>query len=102
MVFVDADGLWSTNIRVYSDDMHAIRDVSTGERINAFGGRVIVGRHVWLGFDVLLLPGTEIGADSVVGARSIVTGALPANAVSVGSPARPIRYGITWSPQDLP
>ena len=64
--------------------MHAIRDRVTGKRLNAFGGRTIVRDRVWLGLDVMILAGAEIGDDCVIGARSVVTGRLPSNAVCVG------------------
>lgn len=102
LIHVEGDGLWSAGVRLLTDDMHAIRDVETGARINAFGGRVLVHKHVWLGLEVLLLGGADVGQDSVVGTRSVVTGVLPSNTVSVGVPARPVRQGITWSRDDDP
>jgi acetyltransferase-like isoleucine patch superfamily enzyme len=38
-----------------------------------------------------VLPGVDIGRHVVVGAGSIVTRALPDNAVAVGAPARVVR-----------
>lgn len=104
LIFVGADGLWSDQVRLYSDDMHAIRDQADGRRLNPFGDCVIVGRHVWLGIDAMLLPGARVGPDSVIGARTVVSGEpmVPANSVCVGSPARVVRSGITWSRDDVP
>lgn len=101
-VFVEGNGLWSNNVKILADDMHAIRDMHTGARINAFGGRVLVHDHVWLGLDVVLLSGSDVGQNCVVGARSVVTGQLPANSVSIGVPARPVRHEITWTWTDDP
>lgn len=50
-----------------------------------------IGDNVWLGFDVCLLPGVDIGTGSVVGARSVVTEDVPPFTVVAGNPAKPIR-----------
>lgn len=47
--------------------------------------------NVWLGFDVCVLPGVTIGEGSVVGARSVVCGDVPAYTLVAGNPARPVR-----------
>ena len=99
---VGRDGLWSSGVRVATDDMHAIIDRASGHRINRRGGRIDIGRHVWLGIGAIVLPGAVIGEDCVVGARSIVSGKQPAASVLVGVPARPVRSGVTWSRDDLP
>ncbi|WP_141917962.1 DapH/DapD/GlmU-related protein [Klugiella xanthotipulae] len=52
---------------------------------------VIIGRNVWLGANVTVLPGVTIGDDAVVGAGSIVTRDVPARTIAVGSPARIVR-----------
>ena len=49
---------------------------------------VHVGDNVWLGANVTVLPGVTIGANTVVGAGSVVTKDLPANVVAVGTPVR--------------
>jgi acetyltransferase-like isoleucine patch superfamily enzyme len=52
---------------------------------------VRVGRNVWIGFDVCVLPGVTIGEGSVVGARSVVVADVPPYTVAAGNPARVIR-----------
>lgn len=52
---------------------------------------VSIGRNVWLGANVTVLPGVTIGDDAVVGAGSIVTKDVPAGSIAYGSPARVIR-----------
>ena len=101
LVSIGRDGLWAGEVRVLSDDMHPIRD-REGRRLNAYGGTVIVEEHVWLGLEAIVLSGAHVGAGSVVGARSLVKGRLPANAVCVGSPARAIRHDISWDKEDAP
>jgi acetyltransferase-like isoleucine patch superfamily enzyme len=52
---------------------------------------VHVGSGSWLGHGTVVLPGADIGRNVVVGAGSVVTGALPDFSVAVGNPARVIR-----------
>lgn len=52
---------------------------------------VTIGRNVWLGNGVLVLPGSKIGDHTVVAARSVVKGELPPRVLAVGNPAVPVR-----------
>ena len=52
---------------------------------------IAIGDNAWLGGGVIVCPGVTIGADTVVGAGSVVTGDLPAGVLAVGSPARVVR-----------
>lgn len=52
---------------------------------------ITVGDNVWLGGGVIVCPGVSIGANTVVGAGSVVTRDLPAGVLAVGSPARVLR-----------
>lgn len=102
LIYAGPDGLWAGGVEMITDDMHALRDLASGRRLNVFGGTVIVESHVWLATDVLLLPGAHVGPGSVIGARSVVTGSLPPNSVCVGAPARVVRQNIVWTHEDLP
>lgn len=55
------------------------------------GRAISIGDNVWLGGGVIVLPGVSIGADTVVGAGSVVTKDLPAAVLAVGNPARVVR-----------
>jgi len=102
-ILVGADGMWGAGIRIITDDMHAIRDRATGQRINPMGGRIVIEPHVWLAEQVRIIGGCRIGEGGVVGTGSLVTGRdLPAHSVSVGRPARPVRDNIVWSREDAP
>lgn len=52
---------------------------------------VTIGKNVWLGSGVLVLPGSEIGDHTVVAARSVVRGTLPPRVLAAGNPAKVIR-----------
>lgn len=50
-----------------------------------------IGRDVWIGTGVVVLPGVTIGDHAVIGANSTVTRDVPAWSIAVGSPARVLR-----------
>lgn len=52
---------------------------------------IAIGDNVWLGGGVVVCPGVTIGADTVVGAGSVVTKDLPAGVLALGNPARVVR-----------
>jgi maltose O-acetyltransferase len=53
-----------------------------------YGKPITLGDNVWLGGGAIVCPGVMIGANTVVGAGSVVTRDLPADVVAVGVPAR--------------
>ena len=52
---------------------------------------VVIEDDVWIGTHAVILPGVTIGQGAVVGAGSVVTRDVPANAVVGGVPARIIQ-----------
>lgn len=69
--------------RVIDSDQHKI-DEDTPERM----GAIKIGDHCWVAADVTVLRGVEIGEQSVVGTRSLVTRSLPPHSLAHGNPAR--------------
>ena len=47
-----------------------------------------IGRDVWCGAYVVVLPGVTIGDGAVIGAHAVVTKDIPSRAIAVGNPAR--------------
>ncbi|MFR9753888.1 sugar O-acetyltransferase [Nocardia sp. 004] len=52
---------------------------------------ITIGDNVWLGGGVIVCPGVTIGANTVVGAGSVVTRELPPGVFAAGNPCRVIR-----------
>ena len=52
---------------------------------------VTIGDNVWICTGVMVLPGVTIGANSVIGAGSVVAKDIPPNSLAVGNPCRVIR-----------
>lgn len=49
--------------------------------------RTVIGDDVWIGRQVMILPGITIGSHSIIGAGSIVTKDVPPYSVVAGNPA---------------
>ena len=56
-----------------------------------YNKEVHIGRCVWIGAGVIILPGVKIGDNSVIGAGSVVTKDIPSDSVAYGNPARVAR-----------
>ena len=52
---------------------------------------IVIEDNVWLGGGAILLPGTRVGRNAVVGAGAVVTRNVPAGTVVAGNPAKVIR-----------
>lgn len=58
------------------------------EQVYEFNMPIHIGKNVWIGANVVVMPGVSIGDNSVIGAGSIVTRDIPANVVAYGTPCR--------------
>lgn len=58
-----------------------------------------VGEEVWIGANVTLLPGTEIGRGAIVGAGTVVRSKVPPYAIVTGNPAKVI--GFSFTPEEI-
>lgn len=52
---------------------------------------VKIGNYCWIGGGAIILPGVEIGDNSVIGAGSVVTKNIPENSVAAGNPCKVIK-----------
>lgn len=53
---------------------------------------VVIGSDVWIAANCTILKGSTVGDGAVLGAKTLVRGSIPANAVAVGIPARVVKY----------
>jgi len=52
---------------------------------------ILVRKGSWIGAGVIILPGVEIGENSVIGAGTVVTKSVPPRVVFAGNPGKVIR-----------
>lgn len=52
---------------------------------------IIIHDHVWIGEGAKILKGVQIGKNSIIGAGSVVTKSIPANAIAAGNPCLVIK-----------
>ena len=66
---------------------HDSPEVPPAQRPLTSTHRVVIGRNVWLGDGVVVMPDVTIGEGSVIGANSVVTKDIPPFATAAGAPA---------------
>ncbi len=66
-------------------------DYETRNKGLEYAKPIKVGNNVWIGGNVIVLPGVTIGDNTIIGAGSIVTKDIPSNVVAVGNPCKVIR-----------
>lgn len=84
----------SDNVRIQDSDIHHINSQDRMKKNNT--APIIIGDHVWIGLNVVILKGVTIGNGSVIGAGSVVTKNVPANSLAVGNPAVVVKQNISW------
>ncbi len=71
---------------IYDTNFHALSDKDPVKV-----APVTLGKNVWLGRGVMVLPGVTIGDHSVIGAGSLVRSDIPPKSVAIGNPAVVVR-----------
>lgn len=88
------DGFTAAPRCIIVDTTHPIDGPVRGNRARQLDPKaafVKIGRNVFLGSHVIVLPNVEIGDNTVVAAGSVVASSLPPNVVAVGQPAKVAR-----------
>nr|WP_109470452.1 sugar O-acetyltransferase [Mycolicibacter nonchromogenicus] len=71
--------------------LHPVDDIDARRSGWESAAPITLGDNVWLAAGVIVCPGVSIGADTVVGAGSVVTRNLPAGVLAAGNPCRVLR-----------
>jgi len=87
---IGARALIGSEVTIYDSDFHDLRaDRRRGGQ--PCMAAVELAENVFVGDRVLILKGVRIGANSVIGAGSVVSSSIPACVIAAGNPARVIR-----------
>ncbi|KQY54619.1 MULTISPECIES: acyltransferase [unclassified Nocardioides] len=94
------DDVWFGQSVFVSDASHGYQDPEApiGHQLGQHQP-VSIGSGSWIGHGAVILPGTTIGRNVVVGAGSVVRGDVPDHCVVAGVPARVVRRlepGVGW------
>lgn len=63
-----------------------------------YAKEIKVGNNVWIGGNVVVLPGVTIGDNVTIGAGSVVTKDIPSNVIAYGNPCK-VRRSLTKEEQ---
>ena len=88
------DCMFSFGNFIWTSDTHAI--IQDSQLLNR-GYSVIIGNHVWIGMNAIILKNTQIPSNSIIGACAVVSGKYDQiGSVFVGNPAKVTKTGINW------
>jgi acetyltransferase-like isoleucine patch superfamily enzyme len=102
-ISIGPDCLFGADTLVTDNDHHAV--VAELRLVNSMAGvgvlPVRIGARVFVGARAIVLKGSSIGDDAVVGAGAVVAGAVPANAIVIGNPAQVVGSVDGWRPPQV-
>ena len=87
------DTLIGGNVKILDNDFHPVEPDARRMNDNTKLGvaPICIGKNCFIGVNAIILKGTQLGDNCVVGAGSVVTGKFPANSVIAGNPAKVIK-----------
>lgn len=90
---IDPDFVWAVEIGAYTviaSDVRIIAHDAASKRLTGYTEvrPVTIGERCYIGTGAIVLPGSVIHDDAVIGAGAVVRGEIPAMSLAVGAPAR--------------
>lgn len=67
------------------------RRISREHFLQNYNKPIVIGDDVWLGVNVVLMPGVTIGSHVVIGANSVVNINIPSGTIAAGVPVRVLK-----------
>lgn len=94
IISIGNDTVISSDVRILTHDYSIMRAAyacdKKPDKLFRIVKPVTVGNNCFIGTKTILCPGTTIGDNVIIGAASVVTGAIPSNSVAAGNPAKVI------------
>ena len=81
------------NVKILDNDFHPIEaEARLADDKEKIGTKpILIGRNCFIGCNALILKGTQLGDNCVVGAGAVVCGEFEGNSVIAGNPARVVK-----------
>ena len=89
-VTIGDDCFIGPNVSIYTA-CHSTDPVERNSR-KEWAEPVTIGDNVWIGGDVVILPGVTVGDNVTIGAGSVVTRDIPSGTIAAGNPCRVIKH----------
>lgn len=67
-----------------------------GQQESEIEAPIVIGDDVWIGPYTIVMKGVEIGANSIIGAGSVIRRTIPPNSLAYGNPARVVGKVERW------
>lgn len=94
-VIIGEDCMLSNGIQIRSSDSHSIVDRNR-RRLNP-AEDIIIGMHCWISMGCIILKGSKIPNNTVIGAGAVVTKKYEEpNCILAGNPAKLVKRDIDW------
>jgi len=100
-VVVGDDCMFAAGTALRTSDLHGIVDLQTERWLNP-PASILIGPHVWVGQDAMILKGVSLGASAIIGAKSLVNKNIPPCCLAAGAPARVLRTEVSWDRERQP
>lgn len=85
-------------VHIYTANTFANQDFSKDLKIKS--GNVTIGNYCWIGIKASIMGPVNIGDNSVIGANSLVNKDIPPHSISIGVPAKVIKFKSYLSKED--
>lgn len=90
---IGSDVMMGPNVRIITSKHNTSRtDIPMRQQGHLPKQKVTIGSDVWIGANVIIMPGITVGNGSIIGAGAVVTKDIPEYAVVGGVPAKVIKY----------
>ena len=87
-IIIGESTMIASDVTITDSDWHGIYDRTD---YVATPKEVVIEDNVWIGEKSIILKGSSIGKNSIIGAGSVVNGVVPENVVFAGNPAREVK-----------
>lgn len=80
LIKIGGGSLFGENVKIY-DHNHRFNENKPIKTQGFSNGTVVIGNRCWIGSNVVILKGAEIGNNCVIGAGCVVSGKVPDNSI---------------------